>query len=89
MLTMHKKVNDLKTAGELFRRSKSIMSELTLYDKLWKIFVEIINLIIELFEIDFNDIMERMYSNGKYETKIIKICNAIDEENRFQCNQAL
>ncbi len=88
MLTMHKKVNNLKTVGELFRHSKNIMSELTLYDKLWKTFVEIINLIIELFGIDFNDIMEKMYNDEKYETKIIKICNAIDEENRFQRNQA-
>ena len=88
MLVMHKKVNNLKTVGELFRHSKSIMTELTLYDKLWKVFIEIINLIIELFGIDFKDIMEKMYHDEKYETKIIKICNAIDEENRFQSNQA-
>ncbi len=88
MLAMHKKVNNLKTVGELFRHSKNIMSELTLYDKLWKIFVEIINLIIELFGIDFQQIMEKMYNDEKYETKIIKICNALDNENRLRGSQA-
>lgn len=41
------------------------------------------NLIIELFEIDFKDITKKMYHKKKYKTKILKICNAINKENKF------
>ena len=84
MLSFHKRVNNLKTIGSLFKHSKIIMSELTLYEKLWEVFVDLINTIIELFDIDVDDVMKRIMRDSEYENKILKILNVISNKNRLQ-----
>ena len=84
MLSFHKRVNNLKTIGALFKHSKIIMSELTLYEKLWKVFIDLVNIIIELFNIDIDEIMKKIMRDTDYEDNILKILNALDKKNKIQ-----
>ncbi len=84
MLSFHKRVNNLKTIGALFKHSKIIMSELTLYEKLWKVFLDLINIIIELFNVDIDDVMKKIMCDSDYEDKIWKILNILNNKNKTQ-----
>jgi len=84
MLSFHKRVNDFKTIGALFKHSKIIMSELTLYEKLWKIFTDLINIIIVLFNIDIDEVIKKIMCDNDYEYKILKILRSINNNNKLQ-----
>ena len=84
MLSFHKRINNLKTIGALFKHSKKIMLGLTLYEKLWKIFIDLINIIIKLFNIDIEEIIKKMMLDDDYEEDIMITLNSINNKNRLQ-----
>lgn len=89
LLSFHKRVNDLKTIGALFKHSKIIMSELTLFEKLWEVFILIIQTIIDLFGADLDEIIKKMMIDTNYENRIIKILNALSDKNKkTECQAA-
>lgn len=73
ILALHKRFQAYETLGELFRQNQKYFLELTLAERLWGLFLELQRQIIEIFEIDIEEVIERMLNRPDYESKILKI----------------
>jgi len=78
ILTLYKRFQVYETIGELFRESQRLLLELTLAERLWNLFIELQRQIVELFEIEIDDLLEKMFTQPECEQKILKILKAID-----------
>ena len=80
LLTLHKRFAAYETLGELFRKNKEYFLQLTLAERLWGIFLELLLHIIEIFEIDINEVMKKMFNQPEYESKILKMLQGLDAQ---------
>lgn len=80
ILALYKRFQDYETIGELFRESQRHLLELTLAERLWNLFIELQRQIVELFEIEIDDLLEKMFAQPEYEQKILKILKAINSD---------
>jgi Transposase DDE domain len=67
VLTLEKRFRSYQTMGELFRETQKHLLELTLWERLNIVIIELINFLIDLFEIDIDELMERIINNEQYE----------------------
>ena len=74
-LTLKKRVDCHQTMGQLFREVKSELIELTIAQRLWKLFVNIIHKLTDLFDFDPKDLFQKLSSNhfSKIESLVLKI----------------
>ena len=70
ILSLNKRFLSYETTGELFRESQKQLIELTIANRMWKLFIAIQQRILELFEIDIETLYEKII-NDKKDGKII------------------
>lgn len=74
MLTMRYRFEHYESKGALFRETQEKLVQHRLSERLWGLFVELLQLIDELFEgIDINEMMERVLDNERAYAKINKL----------------
>jgi hypothetical protein len=77
LLNLHKRFSDYETLGEIFREENQQLRELTLWEKLWGLFLEIIELLAELFDTDIEDLLQKVIADDRGEEKLILILSCL------------
>ena len=81
MLSLQKRLKSYETIGGIFRNIQKEMMELTLAEKLWKLFLELQQELAEIFEIDFQELIQKILYNPKYEANILKTLRIWNEKS--------
>jgi len=71
ILSLAKRFTDYESVGELFRGTKAETIQLTVAEKIWKMIIEILNQIAQLFEIEIDSFMEKLIADNEKVTKLI------------------
>ena len=79
VLTLEKRFNAYQTMGELFKNSQKQLLELTLWKRLDTLIVAIFGLLLDLLEIDFEKLMERILNNNQYEQQYPVIIHSLQD----------
>ena len=73
MLSIAKRFTSYETIGELFRETSITVLEMTICQRLWGLFLEIISIIAELFDIEPETLMKSVIeADGTKNNKLIK-----------------
>jgi hypothetical protein len=64
--------------GELFRQAGTETLELTVVEKIWDYLLELIALIADIFEIDMEEILNKIADDNQSIAKIIKMKAALN-----------
>jgi len=78
ILSLAKKFVDYESMGELFRQAGTETLELTIVEKIWGYLIELLSIIAELFEINMEEILDKIASDNHAITKIIKMKAALN-----------
>jgi hypothetical protein len=84
LLNLRKRFSDYETLGEIFRDEGHLIKELNLWEKLWGLFQELLQEIIELLEIDIDKIMEKIVTEKPGQKKILLLLEKLNEERWSQ-----
>jgi len=71
LLSVVKRFNDYETLGELFRASQKDALKLTISEQIWLIIIEIIAELSEIFNVDGELLMEKLFSENEKLTKYL------------------
>ena len=77
LLNLHKRFSDYETLGEIFREENQQLRELTLWEKLWALFLELIQYLAELFDTDIEDLLQNAINNEDGQEKLILILECL------------
>jgi len=81
LLNFRKRFDDYESFGELFRQENRQLQELNLWDKLWGLFYEIINTLLELFDIDIDDVIQKIISEHPNNQKLWAILVLLQQQH--------
>lgn len=87
VLTLEKRFSAYQTMGELFRETQKLLLELTLWERLNIVIVELINFLMDLCEIDIEELMERIINNEQYEKQynvMMMALMSIKQQNTYK-----
>ncbi len=73
IFSLAKRFGAYETLGELFRDAKESVIELTVCKRIWGFFLELISIISDLFEIDPDELIEKIISASESENKFIRL----------------
>jgi len=88
VLTFYKRFLAYETTGELFRQSQANLIELTIASRIWKLFIELQLMIVELFDIEIDDLYRKMINDDKHENKLILLLEAMQQAKKTDFNIA-
>ena len=82
ILNLYKRFESYETMGQIFAKSKSEVLALTLAERIWGLFIEIQNMIVDVFELDIDTekIMNKMITQNEYEKKLLAIFSTLKNE---------
>ncbi len=80
IFSLAKRFTSYETLGELFKDSKDSITELTICKRLWGFFLELINIIADLCEIDPDELIEKILSCDSSSNKYIKLMQLMDSK---------
>jgi len=75
LLSVVKRFNDYETLGELFRASQKDALKLTISEQIWLIIIEVIAELSEIFNIETESLMEKLFSENDKLTKYLNFKN--------------
>jgi hypothetical protein len=78
ILSLAKRLLDYESLGELFKQAGVETLELTIVEKIWGYLLELITLIADIFEIDMEQILDKIADDNQSITKIIKMSTALN-----------
>jgi len=78
ILSLAKRLLDYESLGELFKQAGVETLELTITEKIWGYLLELLALVADIFEIDMEQILDKIADNNQAITKIIKINTLIN-----------
>ena len=70
LLNLYKRFRDYETLGEAFTNTRIFMLKLTIGQRLWVLFLEVIRQLIELFEMEEELFMKKLFSIPEFEEAI-------------------
>jgi hypothetical protein len=79
MIILEKRFNAYETMGELFKDSQKQLLLLTLWKRLETIIIAIFGLLLDLLEIDFEELMERILNNNQHEQQYPAIIHSLQD----------
>jgi len=80
VLNLQRRFQAYETIGELFREQSVALLELTVAERLWGLFLELVKKIIELFEIDIEQILQKVFQCKDFEQTLLIILQTLQEE---------
>ncbi len=81
LLNFKKRFDDYESFGALFRQENRQLRKLNLWDKLWGLFFEIINTLLELFDIDIDDVIQKIISEHPNNQKLWAIMILLQQQD--------
>jgi hypothetical protein len=79
ILTLQKRFGAYETMGELFRDTQRHLLELTLWERLIKVFLKLLVRLTMILEIDFEEIMEKLMQNNQTGNQLMAMLKALSE----------
>lgn len=73
ILSLAKRLLDYESLGELFKQAGVETLELTIAEKIWGYLLELLTLITDIFDIDMEQILDKIADENQAITKIIKM----------------
>jgi len=73
IFSLAKRFGAYETLGGLFKDAKDLVIELTVCKRIWGFFLELISIISEFFEIDPDELIEKIISTNTNDNKLIKL----------------
>jgi hypothetical protein len=70
-VSLRRRFSAYESMGDLFRKIESEILETTLTERLWVMFIELQHSILQVMGISFDDLIQMMLSNDKFEEKMI------------------
>jgi len=78
ILSLAKRFLDYESMGEMFRQAGKETLELTIIEKIWGYLIELLSIITELFDINMEELLDKIASDNHAITKIIKMKAALN-----------
>ena len=78
ILSLAKRFLEYESLGELFKQAGIETLELTIVEKIWGYLLELLKLIADIFEIDMEQILDKIADDNQLITKIIKMNAALN-----------
>jgi hypothetical protein len=79
ILSLYKRFESYETLGELFRDTQQEMLEKTLYVRIEKVILKILNELLECLSIDVEDTLYRLTSSEKTAREVIVMLTAVNQ----------
>ena len=79
ILSLQKRFSCYETMGELFRETQENMLELTLWERLVKVFFQILILMATILSIDIEEMMEKLMQSDQTSKKLLAMLKALNE----------
>jgi hypothetical protein len=80
-LSLQKRFASYETMGKLFHENQKQLLELTLWERLWGLFLELMNEMFDFLGIDVDALMSKAMKDEKTEQRIVKILKLLYEES--------
>jgi len=83
ILTLQRRFQAYETMGELFHHHQQILLELTLWERILKVFIDMLHQLLETLDIDLDQTIEKIFHCEKSGKKILALLSALRnfEEN--------
>ena len=78
ILSLAKRLLVYQSLGELFKQAGVETLELTIVEKIWGYLLELLKLIADIFDIDMEQILDKIADDNQSITKIIKMNAALN-----------
>ena len=79
ILTLQKRFGSYETMGELYRATQQHLLELTLWERLIKVFLKMLVQLTMILEIDFEEIMDKLMQNNQTSNQLMAMLKALSE----------
>jgi len=79
ILSLQKRFSSYETMGELFRETQQHLLELTLWERLVKIFFKLVVQMALMLKIDMDELIENLMKNDKTSRQLLAMLKALDE----------
>lgn len=86
VLTLQKRFGAYETIGGLFRQTQQHLIELTLWERILKIFLKLLQRLAEILKIDIEETLEKLMQNNKEGQQLIVILNALKDWDNIENN---
>lgn len=80
VLGFYKRFLSYETTGELFRKSRNELIELTIVNRIWLLFIELQLQIVELFGIEVDELYEKILSDANYEKLLLTLLKTMKQQ---------
>jgi len=78
ILSLAKRLLDYESLGEMFKQAGVETLELTIVEKIWGYLLELLTLIADIFDIDMEEILDKIADDNQSITRIIKMNAALN-----------
>jgi len=79
ILTLQRRFEAYETMGELFRESQQHLLELTLWERILKVFIKILQQLSEILTIDIDETIEKIMQSEKAGKQLLAMLTALNE----------
>lgn len=79
ILSLQKRFSCYETMGELFRETQQKLLELTLWERLVKVFFQMLVLMAAILNIDVEEMMEKVMQSDKTSKQLLAMLKALEE----------
>lgn len=83
LLNLRRRFSAYDTIGGVFRDEHRTHVELTLWERIWGVFMEIISLFTELFDVDVDEILEKIVAEKAGYEKLIFLLENFEEKDKI------
>jgi len=84
LLALHKRFDSYETIGGVFRNiTKEAMLKLTLAERIFEMFLEIMKELVELLDLDYEIVFEKLL-NKNSSAKILALLNALKNNDQIE-----
>ena len=79
ILSVQKRFSSYETMGELFRETQQHLLELTLWERLCRVFLKMIVQLAEILNVDMEEILEKLMQSDQTSKQLLAILKVVDE----------
>jgi hypothetical protein len=79
ILSLQKRFSSYETMGELFRETQQHLLELTLWERLVKVFFKMLVLMATILSIDVEEMMEKLMQSDQTSKQLLAMLKALEE----------
>jgi hypothetical protein len=79
ILTLQRRFEAYETMGELFRESQQYLLELTLWERILKVFIKMLQQLLEIVSLDVEETIEKIMTSQKAGQQLLAMLKALKE----------